>query len=926
MPSDRPESQRSQPDDATPIESNVSAIIEPTIEPEGTGVESTGVVVSSHQHEDETAPIHGPHEDLTLSELIGQLMRAPGPTWRSLRMIMRRYPSRTRHGGSDSFTTLSQSPSETLASNGDALALLRSLPLRLRQVGAMQLLLYGVAVVCAISGSAIARGTDSVPRAGGYSLSVAAPFLWLGFLLWLAGETLGSWPQLRGKWRRISQGGRMRWTARAICIVIWIVALFTFTTSMTAPRESATELALSALGYFAVGGVIWLVIEIIFWRASQSAGSRSGDVPDILERQPIGLPIAAGFSPLRKLMVALAGLCSLVVWMNTTGNRIEPPIILLWLASAALWGFVFAPLRWNIFDWASGTIDAIRRFHWRDHRPAIFAFVLVMLLGAAFRFNKLDAYPPQMYSDLVEKIQDAYKIHYLDDYRIFYENIGGREPLHFYLLSMLASQPSMEFNHFALKLMSALESMITLPIVFWLGIEIAGKRRRKIGLLLGLLAAGLVAASFWHAAIGRQGMRISLAPLFSALTAVYLVRALRGNQRPDYVKAGLALGFGLLGYQAVRMLPFAAVCGVLIAVALAGRTMRARLSYLLNLAVLASVAFMVFLPLFHYWMEEPENYMRRANTRIFGDLPTTAEERVSFLMESLPVLLNNIRQTALVFHFYGDSSWVSALGDEPAMDPVTAGFMMLGMAAWLALIIKTRDPAIVFVPIYLLAMLLPTALALSFPIEVPSFIRASGAIPPSYLIAALPVAVFCLRLCKTMSGRLGRLLAAFFAAAMLLAANHYNTSLYFGEFTDNYVRSSHPQAQAGKLLKGFAESDGAFGNAFILASPHWWDIRAIGIEAGVMFWDSGGDVAGVPQMLSRGLRRESQFRLDPERDLLFFYARDNADALPLLREWFPNGRQMEISVQPAHKSFYIFRTPGLGADGLQRFLAENSPA
>ncbi|MCY3798690.1 MAG: glycosyltransferase family 39 protein [Chloroflexi bacterium] len=923
MPSNQSED---QPDPQDAGDFVVGGASSPAPSAPETDVDAAGMEAASQHGEGANSSMSRPIDDLLLSELISRWLIAPRTTWRSLRMLARRYPARNRTSDRASYSTLSLALAESRTSNGGALASLSALPNKLRQLGAMQLLLCGIAVVCAISGSVIARGTDTVSRAGGYSLSVAAPYLWLGFLIWLGAETLGNWTQLRGRWRRLNPVARLRWAARAICVAIWLVALFTLTASMTAPRERATELALSALGYFAAGSLAWIVIEIVYWRARKQAGTLNGAASNVLERQPIRLPIAADISPLRKLMVAFAGLCSLVVWMNTTGNRIEPPIVLLWLASAALWGFVFAPLRWNVFDWASGRLDAMRRLRWRDHRSAIIAFALIMMLGAAFRFNMLDAYPPQMYSDLVEKIQDAYKIYSFDDYRIFFENIGGREPLHFYLLSILASQPGMEFNHFALKLMSALESMITLPIVFWLGVEVAGKRRREIGLLLGLLAAGFVAVSFWHAAIGRQGMRISLAPLFSALTAVYLVRALRGNQRPDYVKAGLALGFGLLGYQAVRMLPLAAVGGVLIAGALAGKTMRARLSYLLNLAVLAFVAFMVFLPLFHYWMEEPENYMRRTNTRIFGDLPTTDAERASFVMESVPVLLNNIRKTALVFHFFGDSSWVSGLSSEPAMDPVTAGFMTLGIAAWLALILKTRDPTIVFVPVYLIATLLPTALALSFPIEVPSFIRASGAIPPSYLIAALPVAVFCLRLCKTTSGRFGHALAALFAAAVLLAANHYNTSLYFGEFTDNYRRASHPQAQAGKLLKGFAESDGAFGNAFILASPHWWDIRAIGIEAGLMYWDSGGDVAIVPQLLSRGLRRDGRFRLDPERDLLFFYARDDMDALPLLSEWFPAGRQMEIRVQPAHKSFYIFRAPGLGADGLQRFLEENAPA
>ncbi|MCY4063698.1 MAG: glycosyltransferase family 39 protein [Chloroflexi bacterium] len=805
---------------------------------------------------------------------------------------------------------------------GSAAAAFRSWPQVLRQRDTLQLLISGAAIVCALIGSVIVRGTDDVTRADGYSLIVGGPYLWLAFLLWLVAELVGTWAQLKGYWRGLDRSARLRWAARALPLVIWINALRLLTASMTAFREHATDMALAAFGSFMLGSVLWIFIEIADWQVRRRRASAEAEAPEILLRQPSRPPVLSTFGRPRRLLIAFAILCSLLVWANTSGNRIEPPIILLWLISAGLWAFVFAPLRWNLLDWASDRLDVLRRLHWREHRGTLIVLALVLILGAAFRFNRLDAYPTQMFSDLVEKIQDAYKIHHLNDYRIFFENIGGREPLHFYLLSILASQPGMEFDHYALKLMSAIESFITLPIMFWLGVEVMGKRRR-FGVLFGTLAAALVAVSFWHVVIGRQGMRISLAPLFSALTAVYLVRALRHNRRPDYVKAGLALGFGLMGYQAVRMLPLAAVAGVAIALLVAKRSRRERLSYLLNLAVLALMSLMVFLPLLHFWTEEPENYMRRTSTRIFGDLPTTDEERASFLAESIPTLMSNTRKTALIYHHYGDSTWVSGVADEPAMDPVSAAFMFLGVAAWLALIVKTRDPVVVFVPFYLAATLLPTTLALSFPVEVPSFIRASGAIPPSYLIAALPVAVFCWRLCKKLSGRSGIIAAAAFAGAALLAANHYNTSLYFGGFNEYFLRASHPHAQAGRLLRGFAESDGAYGNAFVLSSPHWWDTRAVGIEAGLMFWDSGGDVITAPQMIERGLFRDDPFRLDPERDLLFFYANHNELARQMLTKWFPNGRQMEIEVQPLHKSFFIFRAPALGAEGLRRFLDEN---
>ncbi len=877
---------------------------------------------SSQEGEGESAVDARTIEQLTLSELLDQLLRAPRPTWKRLRIALNYGAGDSRSAG-DMPSAAPGPATATAAISDQTMTAGRALPQALRSADAVQLLLCGAAIMFALVGSVIVRGSESAPRANEYSLSLGAPYLWLGFLLWIAAEVAGRWTRLAHGWRALAGQSRMRWLLRTLPLLIAMYAFLTLMSAMTAAPERATDIALASLAAFAAAGSLWIAIDIVHWRFQRRMPARDAGPPLILARAPIRRPVMGQISRWRMLLVALASLSSVGVWLNTSGNRIEPPIILLWLLSAALWGFAFAPLRWNLFDWASGRLDVMRRIPWRDQRATIIALALIMLLGAAFRLNKLDAYPPQMYSDLVEKIQDAYKIHHQDDYRIYFSNIGGREPLHFYLLSMLASQPGLGFDHYALKLMSALESLITLPIIFWLGVEIAGRRRRELGILLGGLAAALAAASFWHAVIGRQGMRISLSPLFSALTALCLARALRHNRRADFVLAGLALGFGLSGYQAVRMLPLAAVAGVAVAAVLVKQDWRARLSYALNLVVLAFVALMVFLPLLHFWLEEPADYMRRADTRVFGDAPTTDAERAAFLAESAPVLLSNIRKTALMFHFFGATTWVSGLSDEPAMDAVTAAFMLLGIPAWLALIAKTRDPVYAFVPLYLVATLLPTTLALSFPNEVPSFIRASGAIPPSYLVAALPIALFCLQLRKTLPPRMGTLVAALLAAGIALAANHYNASLYFGRFTDNFVQSSHPQAQAGKILRGFAQSGGAYGNAFVLTSPHWWDYRAVGIEAGMMFWDSGGDVQSLPAMLGRGLWREQKYRLDPERDLLFFYARQNAAAPALLAEWFPQGRPTLIEVEPAHKSFYIYRAPALGAKNLARFLAEN---
>ncbi len=865
-----------------------------------------------------------PLEELTVAELAALFVRAPIKTARRFSAAMKA-PARASFPPAVAIPDTPAVADPARARNARGLLPALRKPRARRRYA--QLLLYALAILFAIGGSDALRINGM--RAGGSTVAGAASIL-LGIALWLAAEMLGRWQALRFYWRRLPRGERQRQAARALPVLLWLNALFVFIQALAAAQDASLALAAAAFSRFVLGIMLWLAIDGAhrLYRARSpatdnmsSASAASSEIP--AERQSLLAFKLDGFPWIGRGRIALlcsAIACSGIVWLNTSGNHIALPTIALWLVSAALWAFVFAPAGWNIFDWATEKVDAFRRFRWRDYRGIALALVLILVLGASFRFDRLAEAPSEMFSDLVEKIQDAYKIYYQDDYRIFLENIGGREPLHFYLLSILATQPGMHFDHYALKLMSALESVLTIPLLYLLAKEVIGQRRRRLGSLLGLAAAGLMAVSFWHVVIGRQGMRISLAPFFTALTALFFARALRGNQRADYVKAGLALGFGLYGYQAARMLPVPIVAGVLLTLLLRKYPWRTVLEYLLNLAVLAFVSLMVFLPMLHYWQEYPENYQRRTSTRIFGDNPTGEEDALQALLEGGASLLRNTRNVLLMYHYTGDSTWVTGLPGEPAMDATTAGFMALGLAAWLALMLSTRDPSIVFVPVLVFFMLMASALALAFPIEVPSFARASGAIPPSYLIAALPVCIFCRQLYKTLPRRIGKLAAVIFAAAVILSANQANTSLYFDRFAPYFARSSHPYTQAGAIVRGFAESDGAYGNAIPLSSPHWWDYRAVGIEAGKMFWDNGTAVEDLRGFLERGLQREPEFRLQPERDLLFFYDPSNQAAAEQLAQWFPQGRLLTVEAHSPARNFVLYRVPALGRDAVRTFI------
>ena len=153
-----------------------------------------------------------------------------------------------------------------------------------------------------------------------------------------------------------------------------------------------------------------------------------------------GNPFELNVERWRLILIAALVISGVLIWLNTSGNQIPPRFIVLWFVTSLLWGIVFAPADWNVLDWFSEKIDRWRRVRWRDHRWTIVAFVLILMLGASFRFTELRSIPPEMTSDHVEKIQDAYRVH-SGDYKIFFPNNGGREPVQMYLVGR-AVQPA----------------------------------------------------------------------------------------------------------------------------------------------------------------------------------------------------------------------------------------------------------------------------------------------------------------------------------------------------------------------------------------------------------------------------------------------------------------------------------------------------
>ena len=641
--------------------------------------------------------------------------------------------------------------------------------------------------------------------------------------------------------------------------------------------------------------------------------------PHEVERQESD-PVPPARRHTRRLRSALlAAFCSLLAWRFTAGNSFTLVGLVAWTASIALWCHALLP--------ASPTLrDLWRRVsaRWRRvSRGDALALILIVLLAAGMRLGQLDSVMPEMSSDHVEKIRDAWRVAQ-GERDVFFANIGGREPLQMYAMALLAQLPGQGFNFYTLKLLSALEGIVAVLLIALAARSLIGGREGRIA---GWLAGGLVAVAYWHLVLSRMGLRIVLTTIVATLLLYWLNRALRHNRRADFLATGLVAGLGLYTYQAARMLP------LVVAAALALAWLRCnadrRRALLRNAAALVLVALAAAVPLAGYALEHPQEFWRRTTSRVLGDQAALADDSLAVGEgpagpgATLERLAENMRNALLMFNRRGDIAWINGAPGRPALDPWTGALFLAGLVAWARRIQRERSAAATLAPLALFIMLLPSALALSFPHENPSHTRASGALPAAMLVAALPLAQLVGLLRQQLRGRAGQVGAAALVLLLLAGAMGESHRRYFVENLGAWEQATFPYSTAGQVLAAFVAVSEAPGNAFVIAWPHWWDHRAVGIEAGLMEWPNAipeGDQ--MPGFLAAALAREGPYRLNADRGLLFLLTTEDTESLDMLRRHFPDGQLQHRRHELARHEFLLYRVPAPGIDRLLQVAAD----
>ncbi|MFN8528194.1 MAG: hypothetical protein U0670_06260 [Anaerolineae bacterium] len=710
---------------------------------------------------------------------------------------------------------------------------------------------------------------------------------------------------------------------------------------LQAPVQGDPVMLTSALPFWIVGMVLWFIAEFL----EGTFARREPPVPIDADAGPVAEATANPMVMVapRLILFGITLVLTFLARIGTQGNFVTLTGFLAWVGSmiAAVW--TFAPRGWTplravrqFVAWLGG----IRlRFDW-----VAVGLIAIMLIGGYFRFTAMDT-PPEMTSDHIEKIINAQEI--LDGQpRVFFTNNGGREPIQMYLMALLSEVPlpGLGINFFTLKLLSALEGFFTLPFIFWLGRVVIGERDRKLGNLVGLAAAALVAVSYWHETLSHLGLRIVLTSWVMALLLIFLIRGLRSGQRSQFVLAGLTLGIGLYAYQAVRMAPLVVIAALVIGGLYSLRNLKnlGRLAY--NGVALVVVAIICFVPMLGFISEEPDAFFQRTSTRILGDEVITETDaqgntttRQATLGERIGVVLpqftENLRNAALSFNFKGDGTWFQSAPYHPFMDAITGAFLLLGLVAWVMLLFRRRDPGIdLWLPMILI-MLLPSALAIAFPNENPSATRLSGVLPGVYVVAGYGLVVLTRQTARIIGRRIGFVIAAGTAAALVLWAFTLNQKTFTVDYRTEYMNSHFVYSEPGHDIRSFVDSGGAWSNVFFIFTPYWWDHRGVIIEAGNIHLPIQNSIAQgdepnrdhVPEVLRDGYRRTDEYRFDPNKPIFFLYADSDPETGDLLQQWFPEGTAIRHSTYQTNEGdpYWTFYVPPLGEERFRRWLEEN---
>lgn len=504
------------------------------------------------------------------------------------------------------------------------------------------------------------------------------------------------------------------------------------------------------------------------------------------------------------------------------------------------------------------------------------ALVLVVFgLSIFYRLYKIDVLPVEPFSDHAEKILDVYDISQ-GDYKIFFPRNTGREAFQMYWTYLIAKTFGTGLSFLSLKLGTVLLGIFTLPYVYLLGKEFGNQRA-------GLFALFLFGVAYWPNIISRIGLRFPLYPLFAAPTLLYLIRGLRTRSRNDFLLSGFFLGLGLHGYSPFRIVPLLVLAAILIFI-LHTKSKETRRQAVWWFVIIVVVSLFVFLPLFRYWLENPELFGYRALSRLSG-------VEAELAGPAWQIFLSNLYKGLLMFNWDNGEIWVNSMPHRPALDVVTGALFVLGVVLLSLRYIRQRDWRDLVLLVSIPILIMPSVLSLAFPGENPALNRAGGGAIAAILVSALALEGWV----AGFGAEKKRVYIVYGLTGLLFIASAYNNyDIVFNKFDTNFKLGSWNTSEMGQVISQFRDQYGQADTAWIVPFPYWVDTRLPGVWAGI----PNRDFALWPDTFAETLNV-------PAPKMFIFWNAD-VETENALKELYPNGVLSRYTSAAPGKDFMIF--------------------
>jgi hypothetical protein len=361
--------------------------------------------------------------------------------------------------------------------------------------------------------------------------------------------------------------------------------------------------------------------------------------------------------------------------------------------------------------------------------PAWLMIGAIVLAALFLRVYKIDSIPAGIYPDESVNGTDALLANETGDYKLFYTNNNGREGLFINLISV--STRIFGNTIFGLKFWSMLLGTLTVLGIYLLVKELFRSHRS------GLIAAFLMAFSFWAINFSRISFRAICIPFILTFSFYFVFRGLRTKRYLDFILAGLIFGLGLHTYIAFRVAPLILVIILAALLIVKKHFIREYWKYILvfSIAIFISAA-----PMLYDFAKHSDHFQSRsASISVFS--PAVNHGHL------LATLGKSIVLSLAKYNFYGDQNWRHNYPPYPILNPIVGiaflvGIIYLFVKAIHLLYLRfkhdVRDEKLV-IYIFLLgwffAMLLPEMLTEE---GLPHALRSIGTMPVVFIIATIP--------------------------------------------------------------------------------------------------------------------------------------------------------------------------------------------